>query len=281
MLIAKGWKVTVAGVSGRDWRTILMLLCMYGFIYAFYDVYGGTFFPLFMLGLAFFVMLRYVKRSLKENLHYLRHQLAIMRTVLRLHPSGSPVLKNFKTLAICQRWVPIILMVHLCCAMWDMTQALHEQPEWIGHLFYQMWTIVSVIFMYVAFRLKGRVIWNARTLDQVNAELRARRERQELELVQVGRKMSGPVSKPEAFSEAIFLKIGSDAESENSSDRLSDINSVAPILFLATSPWQVNAGTFLVEQTDIENSNAQGMTKNDDRSDYDASKVVEPDDVVL
>ena len=135
--------------------------------------------------------------------------------------------------------------------------------------------------MYVTFRLKGRVIWNARTLDQVNAELRARREQQELELVEVGRKMSGPASKPEAFSKAIFVKIGADAESENSSDGLSEINSVAPILFLATSPWQVNAGTFLVEQTDIENSNAQGMTKNEDHSNSAAGKVVEPEDVVL
>ena len=173
-------------------------------------------------------------------------------------------------------------MMHLCCAMWDMTQTIHEQPEWIGHLFYQIWTIVSVIYIYIAFRIRGPLIWNARTLDQVNAELLERRQRRELELGQVGRKMDGPVSKPEAFSKAIFVKVGVNPESENSSEGLSEIDSSAPILFLATSPWQVSAGTFLVEQTKDVNSNARGgMTKNTDHSDADAIEAVEPDDVVL
>ena len=160
-------------IPGRDWRSMLMILCMYGFIFAFYDVYGGTFFPLFMLCLTYFILIRFIKRYMKENVVILRHQLTIMRSVLRLHPRGSPVLRNFNTLSYAQKILPGLLLANLIITLFDMTRAVHGQPEWFSHALHAVWMVVAVLYVYVVFRLRGPLLWNAVTVEEV--QNRARR----------------------------------------------------------------------------------------------------------
>jgi hypothetical protein len=243
---------------------------MYGFIYAFYDVYGGTFFPLFMLSLSFFIMIRYIKRSLKENLHRLWNQLTIMRSVLRLHPEGSPVLRDFTVLTHCKNTLTGLLLAHLLVSLFDMTRAVHGQPEWLGHLLYAIWMVAAVLYVYIAFRMRGPVVWNARTLDSVQARARVE-ERQMLEMQRMeegGRKMEGPVSKPEAFSKAIFMQVGMleldkideeegeggtvDMAEENSSAAAAAVGGATRTISLATAPWRVSPGTFVLDPTEME-----------------------------
>ena len=78
MIHAKGWQTVDAfrgSVAGSDWRTIGMLFCVYGFTYAFYSVYGGSFFPLFMLIMCFFILVRYVSKMyyLDNNHRHKKH----------------------------------------------------------------------------------------------------------------------------------------------------------------------------------------------------------------
>lgn len=295
-------------IPGRDWRTMIMLLCMYGFIYAFYDVYGGTFFPLFMLSLSFFIMIRYIKRSLKENLYRLRNQLTIMRTVLRLHPEGSPVLRDFTALTRCKKTLPGLLLAHLIVSLFDMTRAVHGQPEWVVHLIYAIWIIVSVLFLYVSFRVRGPVVWNARTFDHVNASRARIEERQAQEMrgmEEGGTKMEGPVSKPEAFSMAIFMQVGildeengrgdegvvvagvakavSKSETELAESPQARVNGVTKTICLATSPWRVSPGTFVLDPAEIEEraDKSAGMRSKEDVTSAAVAGMTKESDVAV
>lgn len=101
LLVARGWKVVGAQtdpVDSKDWRTIGLLFCIYGFTFAFYSVYGGTFFPLFMLIMNFFVLVRYAAAGIAGNRYVLRQQLVVMRDVLSMNPRGSPVLHQFQAM---------------------------------------------------------------------------------------------------------------------------------------------------------------------------------------
>ena len=125
LLVSKGWKVVDAfrgRISGRDWRTIGLLFCVYGFTLAFYTVYGGTFFPLFMLIMCFFILVRYVHRGIQLSLFVLRHQLTIMGSVLGMNPRGSSVLLQFEAMVRCFKVLPLLMFCHLIIKLFEMTK---------------------------------------------------------------------------------------------------------------------------------------------------------------
>ena len=213
ILVSKGWQTVDAfrgSVAGSDWRTIGMLFCVYGFTYAFYSVYGGSFFPLFMLIMCFFILVRYVHRGIKLNLFVLRHQLTIMGAVLGMNPRGSPVLLQFEAMLLCLKVLPGLMASHLCVRLWDMTRSIHEQPEWLGSLAHNIWCLLVVVFLFVTFRVKGVERWSPRTLiDEQTAAAAAAAANESGADENEGDLENGlPLSKPEAFQKAFFVASG-------------------------------------------------------------------------
>ena len=278
LLVAKGWKVVDAyhgKVAARDWRTIGLLFCVYGFTMAFYSVYGGTFFPLFMLIMCFFILVRYVHRGLQLNLFVLRHQLTIMGAVLHFNPRGSPVLHQFEAMVRCFKVLPMLMVCHLIIRLFDMTRSIHEQAEWLGVLFQSVWSVVLVIFLFVNFRVRGDAQWTptplaagARTVDGVVVDVDVENA-PSVGASQLSPRL--PKDKNVAFKKAFFVASGRKREGGGGGSRSSSgsgggsggiavseedgvlrmttsLRKNPKYITLATEPWCVSPGTFVVSE---------------------------------
>ena len=128
LLVSRGWKVvgsrTDLSVDSKDWRTIGLLFCIYGFTFAFYGVYGGTFFPVFMIIMCFFVLIRYAHSGIAEKRYEIRQQLVVMRDVLLMNPRGSPVLHQF------QAMVSFFIIIIVCYFFNCSSLILIRRPMW-------------------------------------------------------------------------------------------------------------------------------------------------------
>ena len=249
LLVSKGWKVVDAfhgSVAGKDWRTIGLLFLVYGFTFAFYSVYGGSFFPLFMLVMCFFILIRYVHRGIKLNLFVLRHQLTIMGAVLGLNPRGSPVLHQFEAMVRLLNVLPGLLVLHLLCRLWDMTTSIHNQPEWVAVLAGNVWCFVVVIFLFINFRAYGAQKWIPRSLiDETAAAASIQNSTVSGDVEsRVDAAVGLPKSKPEAFEKAVFMIY---TEDHHEMKMTTHLRTNPRCLTLATEPWCVTPGTIIMD----------------------------------
>ena len=161
---------------------------------------------------------------------------------------------------ICGKVLPSLLMGHLVIRLWDMTRDIHGQPEWLMMLFHNLWMVSVVVFLFVNFRVRGRNQWSpsAAAAFDVRASLTEQNG---------GLSSSLPNNKPEAFQKAFFVvsgwKInGMEEEDKDDNDRsssgdqkeyelrmTSSLKNNPKFLTLATEPWCVSPGTFVMEET--------------------------------